>query len=267
MRRSRGWRRRRRHNIAGGILALALFVAALGGAAYAWFTRDGALDRTTLCPKRGPTGHVVVLVDKTDPLNFTQSAAFQRVYEDLIDHRIAPGELISVFAVDEDYRRTATPLVELCNPGGGEGKTDLTANTRKLEAHFRTRFREPLLRHREALISASPGTLSPIFEMLQMVAINSFRKHGITGPRRLIVVSDMLHNTPGYSMYRSTPDFEAFVASDYGRRTGADLNGVEVEVHYVLNAPRLQTRRQLHFWERYFRGSGARITAVRPLEG
>jgi hypothetical protein len=267
MRNSRAWRRRRRNNIAGGILALAVFACVLASAAYAWFSREGALDRTTLCPQRGPTGHVVVLVDKTDPLNFTQSAAFQRLYEDLIDHRVGPGQLVSVFAVDEDYRRTATPLIELCNPGRGEGKSDLTANTRKLEMQFRERFRERLLEQREALVSATPGKTSPIFEMLQLVAINSFRKHAVTGPRRLIVVSDMLHNTPGYSMYQSPPDFEVFEASEYGRRTGADLNGVEVEVHYVLNAPRLQTRRQLHFWELYFRRSGARIAAVRPLEG
>ena len=132
---------------------------------------------------------------------------------------------------------------------------------------FRERFRARLLEQKEALISAAPSKTSPIFEMLQLVAINSFRKHAVTGPRRLIVVSDMLHNTAGYSMYQGVPDFDTFAASDYGRRTGADLDGVEVEVHYVLNTPRLQTRRQLQFWELSFRKSGARITAVRPLEG
>jgi hypothetical protein len=208
-----------------------------------------------------------VLVDKTDPLNFTQSAAFRRMFEDLVDHRVAPGHLMSVFALGEDYTRTATPLIELCNPGRGEGKSDLTANTRKLQVQFRERFRERLLEQTEALISAAPGRSSPIFEMLQLVAINAFRKHAVEGPRRLIIVSDMLHNTAGYSMYQGQPDFDAFAASDYGRRTGADLNGVEVELHYVLNAPRLQTRRQLLFWESWFRRSGARIAAVRPLEG
>jgi hypothetical protein len=267
MKKSRASRRRRKHNILGGIVALALFVAAIAGAGYAWFTREGAVDRATLCPQRGPTGHVVVLVDKTDPLNFTQSAAFRRMFEDLIDHRIAPGQLMSVFVLGEDYKQTATPLIELCNPGRGEGKSDLTANTRNLEMQFRERFRERLIQQTDALMAAQSSKASPIFEMLQLVAINSFRKHAVNGPRRLIVVSDMLHNTPGYSMYQSLPDFDAFTSTDYGRRTGADLNGVEVEVHYVLNMPRLQTRRQLQFWELYFSKSGARITAVRPLEG
>jgi hypothetical protein len=267
MRKSRASRRRRKHDILRGVLALVLCVAAVGGAGYAWFMREGAVDRATLCPQAGPRGHVVVLVDQTDPLNFTQSAAFQRMFEDLIDHRVAPGQLVSVFSLGEDYRRTVTPLIELCNPGRGEGKSDLTANTRKLEMQFRERFRARLLEQREALIAAAPSKSSPIFEMLQLVAINSFRKHAVEGPRRLIIVSDMMHNTPGYSMYQGPPDFDAFAATDYGRRTGADLNGVEVELHYVLNAPRLQTRRQLQFWESWFRRSGARIAAVRPLEG
>jgi hypothetical protein len=252
MRKSRASRRRRNRDILRGVLALVLCAAAAGGAAYAWFTREVAVDRATLCPRSGPTGHVVVLVDKTDPLNFTQSAAFRRMFEDLVDHRVAPGHLMSVFALGE---------------GRGEGKSDLTANTRKLQVQFRERFRERLLEQTEALISAAPGRSSPIFEMLQLVAINAFRKHAVEGPRRLIIVSDMLHNTAGYSMYQGQPDFDAFAASDYGRRTGADLNGVEVELHYVLNAPRLQTRRQLLFWESWFRRSGARIAAVRPLEG
>lgn len=267
MKKSRASRRRRKHDILGGIVALALFVASVAGAGYAWSTREPAVDRATLCPQRGPTGHVVVLVDKTDPLNFTQSAAFRRMFEDLVEKRIAPGQLMSVFVLGEDYKQTATPLIELCNPGRGEGKSDLTANTRKLEMQFRERFRERLIEQTDALMAAQPSKTSPIFEMLQLVAINAFRKHAVNGPRRLIVVSDMLHNTPGYSMYQSRPDFDAFESTDYGRRTGADLNGVEVELHYVLNMPRLQTRRQLQFWESYFSRSGARITAVRPLEG
>ena len=112
MRKSRASRRRRKHHIAGGVLALVLFAGALAGSAYAWFTREGAVDRATLCPQRGPTGHVVVLVDKTDPLNFTQSAAFQRSSKTWSTIVSPPGQLVSVFAVGEDYKQTATPLIE-----------------------------------------------------------------------------------------------------------------------------------------------------------
>lgn len=267
MRRSRAADRRRTRHIAIGIAALCVFLGALGGSAYYVFTRDPGLDHKTLCPKAGPTAHTVLLVDKTDPLNLNQRQAFLRLLQDLVDRRIAPGHLISVFVLGEDLREGAQPLVELCNPGSAEGKTALTANLRKLEAQFRDRFREPLLRQADALISSAPARQSPILEMLQLVSINGFRAHATVGPRRLIIVSDMLHKTAEYSMYQGIAEFDRFAATSYGRKTAAELPGVEVEIHYILHYPKLQTRRQLEFWDAHFERSGARIVAVRPLEG
>jgi hypothetical protein len=267
MRRSRAARRRHTRNIAIGIVALALFVSVLAGVGYYLWTRDVGLDRQTLCPKSGPTGHIVLLVDKTDPLNFSQKQAFLRLLEELVDQRVAPGWLVSVFVLGEDFREGAKPLVEVCNPGSGEGKSELTANIAKLNAQFRERFREPLLKQADALISTHPGKGSPIIEMLQLVSINGFRRHAVKGPRRLIIVSDMLHKTAQLSMYQTMPEFEQFAATEYGRKMRAELDGVEVELHQVLNYPKLQTKRQLQFWESYFTRSGARLVAVRPMEG
>lgn len=267
MRRSRAAQKRHTRNIAIGIAALAVFVAALGGGIYWFVTRDGGIDRQTLCPKTGPTSHVVFLVDKTDPLNFSQKQGFLRLLEDLVDRRIQPGELVSVFVLGEDFREGAKPLVELCNPGSGAGKSELTANVAKLNAQFRDRFREPLLQQADALISTKPAKNSPIFEMLQFVSINGFRKHAVNGPKRLILVSDLLHKTPQLSMYQGIPDVEPFEASDYGRKMRLELPGVEVEIHHLLNNPKLQNQRQLKFWETFFSRAGARIVAVRPMEG
>jgi hypothetical protein len=172
-----------------------------------------------------------------------------------------------VFVLGEDFREGAKPLVEICNPGSGEGKSELTANIQKLNAQFRERFREPLLKQADALISTKPAKNSPIIEMLQLVSINGFRKHAVNGPRRLIIVSDMLHKTPQLSMYQGLPDFDTFASTDYGRKMKMDLGGVDVELHHVLNYPKLQTPRQLAFWEKFFANSGARIVSVRPMEG
>jgi hypothetical protein len=267
MQRSRAAKKRRTRNIAIGIAALAVFCAALGGSVYWYLTRDPGLDRQTLCPRTGPTGHIVFLVDKTDPLNFSQKQGFLRLLEELVDRRIQPGQLVSVFVLGEDIREGAKPLVELCNPGSGEGKSELTANVAKLNAQFRDRFREPLLKQADALISSKPAKESPIFEMFQFVSLNGFRKHAVNGPKRLIVVSDLLHKTAQVSMYQTIPDFAPFEASDYGRRMRLELPGVEVEIHQLLNYPKLQTRRLMQFWETYFGRAGASIVAVRPMEG
>ena len=80
-------------------------------------------------------------------------------------------------------------------------------------------------------------------------------------------MSDMLHNSGAFSMYRAVPDYSAFAETDYGRKTRADLRDVKVELYYLLNTPQFQTRRNLKFWEDYFDKSGARLVEVRPLEG
>ena len=267
MRRSRAARKRGARNIAIGIAALAVFFAALGGGIYWFLTRDPGLDRQTLCPKSGPTAHIVLMVDKTDPLNFNQKQAFLRLLEELVDRRVAPGQLVSVFVLGEDFRDGAKPLVEVCNPGSGEGKSELTANIAKLNAQYRERFREPLLKQADVLVSTKPANASPIFEMIQLVSLNGFRKHTVNGPRRLIIVSDLLHKSPQLSMYQGMPDMDALAASEYGRRMRTELDGVEVEIHHVLHYSKLQTQKQLDFWKAYFSRAGARVVAVRPLEG
>lgn len=267
MRKSRAAKRRLAKNVAIGIAAIFVFISAVAGATYYFFTRDPGLDRRTLCPKEGARAHTVLLVDKTDPLNFNQKQAFLRLLEELVDRRIAPGQLISVFVLGDDFRQGAKPLVEVCNPGAAEGRSALTANLVKLNAQFRERFREPLLKQADALISTTPAKASPLLEMVQLVSLNGFRKHAVDGSRRLIIVSDMLHKTPQYSMYQGIADFDTFAATEYGRKMTAELPGVEVEIHHVLHYPKLQTRRQLDFWNAFFSRSGARIVAVRPLEG
>ncbi|MGZ5092769.1 MAG: hypothetical protein ACXWIP_16420 [Burkholderiales bacterium] len=267
MRQSKAARKRQVKDVTLGVLALLFFVTAVVGGGFYAMSREPSLDRTTLCPGTGPTGHIVLLVDKTDPLNFTQKQAFLRLLEDLIDRRVSAGQLVSVYVLEENYREAATPLVEVCNPGRGEGKSELTANMAKLRAQFGERFREPLLKQADILIGSAPTKTSPILEMVQLVAINAFRKHAVNGSRRLIIVSDMMHNTAPYSMYHGVYDYPLFKSSDYGRKMQTDLAGVEVELHYVLHSPKLQTRRQLKFWEDYFSSSGARIVAVKAIEG
>lgn len=226
-----------------------------------------AVDELTLCPADGAREHYVLLVDATNPLNFVQRQAFAIITRDLVENRVPEGALLSVFALGEDFSATAKPLVELCNPGSGTGKSELTSNVRRLKQRYEAQFIAPLMEKTEALANAVPAKHSPILEMLQMVGLNGFRRHSIAGKRRLIIMSDMLHNTPSFSMYKAEFSYGPFSQTDYGRRVVADLDGVEVELHYLMNSPQLQTKRQLLFWEEYFSASGARIVLVRPLEG
>lgn len=266
MRSSRAEAKLRARNQFWTVVLTAASLLIVGTFFYFWLNRAPALD-SRMCPKSGPTGQIVLLVDKTDPLNFTQKQAFQTFYEELITQRVPPGTLLSVFVLDNDFTTTAKPLIEECNPGDGSGKSPLDNNPVHLKKRFEQQFLEPMRQLLEQLEGKRSSEFSPIFEMIQMTAINGFRRDNVSGPRRLIIVSDMLHNSQQYSMYKGNFDFERFEASDYGRKMTVSLPEVEVEIEYLLNTPSLQTRRHLKFWEDYFAKGGARIVAVRPFEG
>ncbi|WP_029048770.1 hypothetical protein [Cupriavidus sp. amp6] len=260
-------RQRRTRELVLGTLALLVVAAGLGVVGYNMKSRPNGLNPETMCPPDGPVGHYVLMVDKTDPLNFTQKQAFSVIIQELVEKRIPEGYLLSVFVLGEDFKETAAPLVELCNPGDGSDKSELTANLKRLKAQYRLKFMEPVLKQSESLISSQPAKWSPVFEMLQLVGINAYHKHDVKGERRLIIVSDMLHNTPQFTMYKGPVDYATFAATDYGKKAQPELRDVEVDLHYLMNSPQLQTKKNLKFWEDYFSKAGARIVAVRPLEG
>ena len=260
-------RQRRTNELILGTLALLVVLAIVVGVTYHMLFRPKSLNPESMCPADGPIGHYVLLVDKTDPLNFTQKQAFSVMLHELIEKRIPEGYLFSVFVLGENFEQTAAPLVELCNPGTGAGKSEFTSNLKKLRRQYEEKFIEPLMKESDALQATQSAKTSPIFEMLQLVGINAFHKHDIKGERRLIIMSDMLHNTPQFSMYKGPIDYSAFVSTVYGRKTQSELSGVEVEIHYLMNTPQLQTKRNLKFWEDYFNKAGAHIVAVRPMEG
>lgn len=253
--------------IVGGSTLLLFVLVAVSAGLYYRAQQAPSVDPVTLCPAAGPTGHLVFLVDMTDPLNFTQKQAFTELLHDVIEKRTPEGYLLSVFVLGEDFQETASPIIELCNPGTGEDKSEYTANRRKLRRQYEERFLKPLAKQTESLVSSEAAKLSPIFEMLQLVSINAFRRHDVKGEKTLIVVSDMLHNTSPFSMYRGPVEFQNFAGSNYGRKVALQMPEVRVELNILINSPHLQTRRQAAFWEAYFSAAGARVVAIRPLEG
>jgi hypothetical protein len=259
--------RRRKQTVVATIVSAIILIIA-GGYFYQYFNGQQApIDPISLCPATGPKGHFVLLVDKTDPLNFTQKEAFSVTIRELIEKQTPEGYLLSVFVLGENFQENAKPLIELCNPGTGADKSELNANLKQLKRKYQEQFLEPLLRQSDALLGSRSAEVSPILEMLQLVSINAFRKHDVKGERRLFIMSDMLANTSSFSMYKGSVDYQSFAASDYGRKSQLELRDVAVEVHYLINTPRLQTKRNLKFWEDYFNEAGARIVAVRPMEG
>lgn len=265
---SKAARRKKRNEILMGIGIFAVVLTLLGSlGAYYVMNDDKVPDSVTLCPADGPLGHTVVLIDNTDTYNFMQRQSFAQSIAALSEDQVPEGHLLSVYVLGADFTENASPVFEKCNPGKGEDKSNLTANLDRIKKRYHEQFKDPILKLAENSLLDKQSERSPIFEMLQIASINGFRAKDVDGERTLIVYSDMLPNTQEFSMFKGLPAFDDFLKSAYGRKSQTSLSGVKVHVHYLLNYPKLQTRTQLSFWETYFEQAGAKIVAVKTLEG
>ncbi|GIZ51100.1 hypothetical protein [Noviherbaspirillum aridicola] len=263
----RAQERKRKNTIVIGLLGCVV-VAAGGAMAYVALTTSEGIDPVTLCPNTGPTSHTIVLVDKSDPMSFTQRKDFDVVYEEIIRKRVPKGGLLSVYALEEDFKDNADPVAERCNPGDGSDVDIKTGNPERARKIFKEKYLDPMVGVADDLTTDRRGKASPIFEMLQLVSIG-FRKHDVRGERELIVFSDMLHNTPGFSMYKDKrlPKFSEFAESSYGARAMTDLQGAKVELQILMHTPQLQKKELAYFWEEYVYKAKGKVTAVNAIKG
>lgn len=268
-RKSLASRRQDRTNKILGSLIFFISIAVIAVPTYFYFIKgnENQLDKKSLCPVNGPTGHVILLVDKTDPLTFIQKEAFLLFLGEFGKNIVKEGELFSVFALGEDYKENPKPVFEMCNPGQGDNKSVWTDNPERFRREYNDSFIKPMNDLANLLVTSNPGSTSPILEMLQMVSINGFREHYINGSKRLYIFSDMLINTSSYSHYHGNIDYDSFKNSPSSLKLKLDLEGVKVEIEYLINTPAIQTRKHLLFWEKLFSDSGAHVSSVTIVEG
>jgi hypothetical protein len=259
--------RRRRWQIVAIVVGIAIVVSAVYGyVAFKRHTASTAIDKGTLCPKAGPRGHVVLLIDRTDPLNEIQSRRFEVLVRDVATKRVPPGGLVSVFALGSDFAENAEPVLEVCNPGSGESVSELDGSPKRRQRDYEQKFVAKVLEESKKIMTPSSEPASPIFEMLQLVA-QHFARRDVQGPKHLVIVSDLMHHTKHMSMYRGVPRYASFASTDYGQKARATMPGVIVEAHVVMGKGAAQNNTLAVFWEAHFAAGQARLTEVTALEG
>ena len=278
-RRSRG-RARRGAGTGATVLGLTLLgvvaaiLAGFLGAGW-WLGRSAAeIDKGTFCPKDGPISVTAVLIDATDPLNEGPREAV-RIALDEVRDRVPTRGALEVYALDATASPSSSgllrPLVGLCNPGRGGEINPLYGNPDMVERRWRDGFDGPLRRALDELTRPrGEASASPIMEAVQSVAVTAFRGRGRESvPLRLVVVSDMLQHTEGFSHYRGRPDFAAFRNGPYYRKVRADLRGAEVELFYLRRDTRkgLQDAAHVQFWREFFTDQGGVFARFLPIEG
>jgi hypothetical protein len=249
--------------------AVCAFLAILG--MYFYFSwQQVILAKETLCPVDGARSLTAILVDRTDPLTPVQREALRKRL-DSIKNEMGRHEGVVVYSVGpigDNLLRPEAPL--LCNPGHGTDILPAVGNPRLVERKWREQFSAPLDRLFNELTEPHESPTSPIMESVQSVAITALRGQQIDKiPRRLVIVSDMLHHTSEYSQYTTITSFQAFRQSPYYRRVRADLRGIAVELIYVRRETKrsVQGQKHIEFWQQYITDMGGILTHVISLEG
>jgi hypothetical protein len=257
------------------ITIVVIVLAGLGGVF--WFVQGraaqlAALDPETLCPKSGPTSQFAVLIDRTDALTEIQGEALRRqitawaaaipkhgsfkVYEVGHSGTAAGGALLQ-------------PVVAVCNPGDGSDQSAIDSNPKIWRARYEEKFQTPISAMLERMRLDAEAKTSPILEGVQAIAVKDFGPDAPQGPKTLMIVSDLLQNQSGFSLYQGVPQLDAFWATPYASSVRSNLTGIHTEIYLLhrMKAAAKQTDALGKFWIDWLERQGAQVDAFKGVPG
>lgn len=227
-------------------------------------------DPHTGCIKdRKPANLTAILIDTTDRLSVIQRNYIADKLQDRIDKTPDGGE-VALYTVGPIGDKLLTAEADVCNPGSGSDENPLYGNARLMKRRWKRIFADKLRNVLETLLSSPDSTTSPIMESLQSISVGLFEKPRYDGvPQKLIIVSDMVQNTAGFSQYRNGVSFRKFEAGHYYLEVRPELENVSVSILYLRRPAtrRIQTPEHIEFWRDYFTDSGVKSLSVDSVEG
>jgi hypothetical protein len=248
---------------------LSVIVVALVGS-LVWFYVNAVaqiepLD-ANLCPRAGPVAQTIVLVDASDVLPPLVREDLLTRLSDLTSH-ISKGERLDVWALSADGDRS-DEIASLCNPGDGSDLGEVTANPERAKRRWETGFVQPVTAALNKAARENAIAQSPIMAALQKLSVARLTSEA---DRRiettLIIISDMLENTPDFSMYRSGVSYAAFRASNAFRKFETDLAGADVELWLVQRPGADVTNELVDFWNTWVADAHGSVAKVIKLKG
>jgi hypothetical protein len=272
MPRPRTFRRSKKNyeNIIGGIIII-IFVIVIIALFYTYYlvnSRTVKIDKNTFCPDP-PAQITVVLIDRSDKLNVAQQMAIRINLND-IRETIPKGGEFSLYSVNSTRNALLQNEFKICNPGRRENIDPLIGNPSIAERRWKTGFAEPLKKVLDSMLEPNIASESPIMESIQSVALTAFSGKKLENvPKRLIIVSDMLHKTSEFSCYSGKLDFTSFKNTRYFRKIRSGLDGVRVSIFYIRRETKrsVQGRKHIEFWQNFFLEQGAIVDYVKTIEG
>lgn len=225
---------------------------------------DNCVYRDRRLLTRAPTDQTVILVDQSEALTETHRRFALSFIKDYVadDARFSVRSRIALFTFSKSnfesrHSPSLRPSSDLCRPPAHGN--DLYENNRKITRDFHQRFLVPVTTALEQSLTTEVGERSPILETLQLISRSQEIQDA--GRKTLILVSDMLQNTDGFSHYAARRGYDDFVRSGFASDVKADFRDWNIIVIYLrrYHERRLQQAAHLEFWQRYFHEAGGKI--------
>jgi hypothetical protein len=252
------------------VATVVVVLAGLGGVF--WFVQGraaqmAALDPDTLCPKSGPTSQFAVLIDRTDALTEIQGEALKRQVTAWANAVPKHGGF-KVYEVGYGGA-LLKPVVAVCNPGDGSDQSAIDSNPKMWRARYEAKFQAPIAAMLDRMKLDTEAKQSPILEGVQAIAVKDFGPDAPQGPKTLIIVSDLLQNQTGFSLYQSVPAVDAFWATPYAASVKSNLSGIHTEIFLLhrMKAASKQTDALGKFWIDWLERQGAQVDAFKSVPG
>jgi hypothetical protein len=245
----------------------------LGGGIYYFGFADSAIsiDPVTNCPKDISEASVsTVLIDTTDPLSPVQAEFLKKDLDVRAESVPRFGEL-ELFDVEPSSNQLISPVLDVCNPGNKSDTNQWTGNPTLMDRRWHDKFLNRVDLGVGKMLSPLPSTASsPIMEEIQQVAVEAFADRKVTNDQKsLVIVSDMIQNSPALNQYRETPTFKEFQRRPGYIRVKPMLDRVDVTILYVRRptSARIQNRDHVIFWRLFFKDAGANVVEMRSING
>lgn len=209
----------------------------------------------------------VILIDHSEPVaTQTLDAIVERAWA-LVENETREGELVSVFNLSKMTRKELKTSFSTCKPRKDGSRS--TEDVRRIKREFEEKFKKPLRAELAAPIGNSDE--SPIAQALIDVSLDDlrFRSSDVT---RLVIFSDFIENSPGFSMYKCQNPagaIEQFRDSRLGAVERPTFRSVDVRMNIIPRRSVSKTSLQCRdrFWPWFFgdnQGSCKRQSCLTP---
>lgn len=248
------------------VFGVVLILAALGilaGIGYVYFMESRTPGLTEdLCPADGPSEHLVILVDTTDPVTRTQlQLAHQRIDKEIQD--VPVGTRLSFSTVNPDLHIRQSAFTSLCKPPSGDEVSEFSRNPRMVQEQYEKDFRKPVDDALARLLAVPEAPSSPIMESLQEFASSIPGFTTTESPRKVVLMSDLIQHSAAFSFYRGG-SWRSFSDAEGPKRFGTAFINAEIT---ILRIPRNVEMHAIvdDFWVRYLSQQGFKKTEITLL--